>query len=64
MLKSGTLIKMIKGYNGTKGIIVDSTESSFELYIIRLDNGLKIIAGPSAFIELEKEKALELAGFL
>jgi len=55
MFKPGTLIKMTKGYRGMKGVVVERTESHFELYILKLDNGLNLIAGPSAFIPLEKK---------
>lgn len=55
MFKPGALIKMTKGYRGKKGVVVERTESHFELYILKLDNGLNLIAGPSAFIPLEKE---------
>ena len=55
MFKPGTLIKMTKGYRGTEGVVIEKTESRFELYILKLDNGLNLIAGPSAFIPLKKE---------
>jgi len=55
MFTPGILVKMTKGYRGIKGVITERTESRFELYILRLDNGLNLIAGPSAFIPLEKE---------
>ena len=45
---------MTKGYKGIKGVVVARTESSFELYILKLDNGLNLVAGPSAFAVLEK----------
>ena len=56
MLKAGTSIEMTKGYKGVKGIVIDKTESRFELYMLKLDNGLNLIAGSSAFITLEKKK--------
>ncbi len=55
MLNEGTRIKMTKGYRGAEGTIALKTESEFELYIISLDGGLRIVAGPSSF-ELSKEK--------
>jgi len=55
MVKPGTLVKMTKGYRGIEGVVVEKTESQFELYILKLDNGLNLIAGPSAFIPLEKK---------
>jgi hypothetical protein len=50
MFSEGTRVKMSKGYHGAEGTIVLETDSKFELYVISLDNGLRIVAGPSAFI--------------
>jgi hypothetical protein len=50
MLKPGTKIVMTKGYKGVKGMIVERTDSRFEFYIVKLDNGINIVVGPSAFI--------------
>ena len=50
MVKSGTRIQMTKGYRGVSGIVIEKTESQFEFYMIRLDIGVNIIVGPSAFI--------------
>jgi hypothetical protein len=58
MLTAGTLIEMTKGYKGVKGVVVDKTESRFEFYMLKLDNGLNLIAGPSAFIALEEDKTI------
>ncbi len=41
---------MTKGYRGVQGTIVLKTDSEFELCVISLDNGLRIVAGPSAFV--------------
>lgn len=49
MLTEGTRVRMTKGYRGAEGTIVLKTDSEFELYLISLDNGLRIVAGPSAF---------------
>jgi hypothetical protein len=49
MLSEGTRVKMTKGYRGAEGTIVLKTDSEFELYVIALDNGLRIVAGPSSF---------------
>ena len=49
MFTEGTRVKMTKGYRGAEGTIVLKTDSKFELYLISLDNGLRIVAGPSAF---------------
>lgn len=53
MLKAGTKIVMTKGYKGVRGVITERTDSRFEFYIIRLDNGIHIVVGPSAFIKEE-----------
>jgi hypothetical protein len=50
MISEGTRVKMSKGYRGAEGTIVLKTDSKFELYLVSLDNGLRIVAGPSAFI--------------
>jgi hypothetical protein len=50
VIDKGTKIQMKKGYKGMKGIIVDTTDSPYEFYVIRLEKGIIIIAGPSAFI--------------
>ncbi len=50
MLTRGTRVRMTKGYRGAEGIIASRTDSKFELYVISLHNGLRIVAGPSAFI--------------
>jgi hypothetical protein len=60
MFIPGTLIKMTKGYRGIEGVVTEKTESRFELYIMKLNNGLNVIAGPSAFIPLEKEGELRV----
>ena len=52
MLTAGTRVRMTKGYRGAEGTIVLKTDSKFELYIISLDIGLRIVAGPSAFVLL------------
>jgi hypothetical protein len=52
VLTEGTRVKMSKGYRGAEGTIVLVTDSKFQIYIISLDNGLRIAAGPSAFVLL------------
>ncbi len=49
MLNPGTPIEMTKGYRGVKGVILQQTGSRFEFYVVRLENGIHIVAGPSAF---------------
>jgi len=36
-------------------VIVERTESQFELYVLKLENGIQIVAGPTAFIERLRE---------
>jgi hypothetical protein len=55
MFKQGTSIEMTMSYKGIKGVIIERTDSHFELYILKLDSGLNLIAGPTAFILLEKQ---------
>ena len=50
MFEPGTKIVMTKGYQGVKGVITEKTDSRFEFYIIKLDNGIHIVVGPSAFL--------------
>lgn len=49
MLIPGTKVVMTKGYKGTKGVISYRTDSKFEIYLISLATGMKVVAGPSAF---------------
>mgnify|MGYP000342016315 CR=1 FL=1 len=50
MVAEGTRVRMTKGYRGAEGTIVFRTDSTLELYVILLDNGLRIVAGPSAYV--------------
>jgi hypothetical protein len=50
MVKPGTTIEMTKGYRGEKGVIVRRTRSEFEFYVVRLENGMNLVVGPTAFI--------------
>jgi hypothetical protein len=50
MYKQGDRVRMIKGYKGIAGVINQKTDSPFELYVLTLDTGVKIVAGPSAFV--------------
>jgi len=53
MLLPGTKVKMTKGYKGMEGTILEKTRSPFDFYVVRLENGLHIVVGPSAFNEEE-----------
>ena len=50
MHKPGTRVEMTKGYKGIKGVIIEFSDSSYEFYLVRLENGINIVVGPSAFI--------------
>ena len=50
MLETGTRVEMTKGYKGVKGVITETTDSPYEFYVVRLDNEINIVVGPSAFI--------------
>ncbi len=50
-----TTVVMTKGYRGVRGVITERPESMFEFYVIHLENGIRIVAGPSAF-EAESEQ--------
>jgi hypothetical protein len=55
MLEPGTPVEMTKGYRGMKGTILEVTESRYELYIVKLENGIHVVVGPSAFYTLTSE---------
>ncbi len=55
MFRTGMPIEMTKGYKGIRGIIQEITDSEHELYVLKLDNGIHLVAGPQAFIPAEKE---------
>jgi hypothetical protein len=57
MLSPGTAVEMTKGYRGTRGVIERRTESAFEFYVLKLDNDIHLVAGPTAFLVLKKEEA-------
>jgi hypothetical protein len=55
MLEPSTRVEMTKGYRGIRGVIIEQTESPFEFYVLRLVNGIHLVAGPSAFRILQPE---------
>jgi hypothetical protein len=57
MLLPDTSIEMTKGYRGVKGVIVARVKSRFEFYVLRLENGIHLVAGPSAFVLAKAEKS-------
>jgi hypothetical protein len=54
MYMPGTRIEMTKGYRGVRGVIVERTESAFPFYVVELENGIRMVAGPTAFVELDE----------
>ncbi len=56
MLEKGTSVSMTKGYNGVKGEIIDRVDSSLEFYVVRLENGMHPVVGPSAFTVIPKKR--------
>jgi hypothetical protein len=56
MLQPGTKVKMTKGYKDMPGVILQKTGSSYNLYVLKLENGIHLVAGPSAFVPGEDEK--------
>ncbi len=49
MFEKGTRLIMTKGYKGERGVIVDKTDSPYGFYIVKLDNGIQLAAGPTSF---------------
>jgi len=56
MFKPGDWVQMTKGYKGILGVIEEKTDSPFEMYIIALDGGIRIVAGPSAFVPEDRSR--------
>jgi hypothetical protein len=54
MLETGTKIEMTKGYKGIRGTILYRVRSEFDFYVIVLDNDIRMLAGPGAFVVLDK----------
>lgn len=50
MLEPGTTVEMTKGYTGLRGEVLEKTGSSYNLYVVKLKNGIHLVAGPSAFV--------------
>jgi len=53
MLEPDTRVQLTKGYRGEKGTVVEKIDSPFEFYVVRLDNDMNIVVGPSAFVNEE-----------
>jgi len=54
MIEPGTQVEMTKGYRGVNAVVTQGMESKFEFYILELENGVHLVAGPSAFKIPEK----------
>ncbi len=59
MLQKGTRVKMTKGYKGVYGVINAQTESRFDFYVVKLENGMNIVFCPSAFSIVENSEGAE-----
>lgn len=49
MIQKGSRVRLTKGYRGVTGTICGIVESRFEFYVVELDNGIRIVVGPSGF---------------
>lgn len=56
MLEPGTNVEMTKGYKGVRGEILEKTSSSYDLYVVKLENGIHLVAGPTAFVPREGQE--------
>jgi len=56
MLQPGTKVKMTKGYKDMPGVILEKTGSTYNLYVLKLENGIHLVAGASSFVLREGEK--------
>ena len=57
MIRTDDRVMMTKGYKNIKGIVKETTDSPYKFYVICLDNGINIIAGPSSFVPIQADKA-------
>lgn len=57
MLKAGDKVVMTKGYRGVKGLVELKTDSPHEIYVIALENKIRLAAGPSSFEPADPEKS-------
>jgi|GEM_PF-3363501 len=55
MLEIGTSVLMTKGYHGVKGQIIDQLDSPLEFYVVRLENDMHPVVGPSAFTVIPEQ---------
>ena len=56
MFEPGTRVEMTKGYKGVRGEIVERTRSPYEFYILQLENGIHLVAGPTAFVPVDEQE--------
>ena len=50
---------MTKGYNGVRGEIIHRLDSPLEFYVVRLENGMHPVVGPSAFTIIDHSETPE-----
>jgi hypothetical protein len=55
MPRIGEKVVMTKGYRGIKGVLELRTDSPYEIYVIALENGIRLAAGPSSFEPADRE---------
>ena len=56
MLQPGTAIEMTTGHRGVKGEILERTQSQFDYFVLKLENRVHLVAGPTAFEVIENKE--------
>ena len=56
MLQPGTAIEMTKGHKGVKGEILERTQSQVDFFVLKLENRIHLVAGPTAFEVIETKE--------
>lgn len=54
MYDIGKRVRMTKGYRGMEGVILEKADSQLEFYVVKLENEIHIVVGPSAFVIQEQ----------
>ncbi|MGA8239369.1 MAG: hypothetical protein WB818_02275 [Desulfobacterales bacterium] len=47
---------MTKGYRGVKGEILERTQSQFDFFVLKLENRIHLVAGPTAVEVVETKE--------
>ncbi len=55
-MEPGAEVIMTKGYKGVRGIIEEKTDSNYGFYIIKLENGIHLVAGAESFTPITDEE--------